>query len=163
MTLYLSQGKLFLLLFFSFVIGFLLSFVYDFLRFFRKGRLYKGWKGYLFISLEDVLFFSFGGVVFSILFYVTNYGKVRPSAFFLGLLGFLFCRSTLSPLTAKVLGGAALLVMKAWKAITAALVKCFLPLGRSIKKRLYKERKCRKPKRDRGIRPKRNRKRIKES
>lgn len=107
MTLYLSQKKLFLLLLLALAIGFSLSFVYDGLRLFRtlrqpKTRLFR-FVNAVWISLEDFLFFTFAGAVMSILFYVTNSGKVRPSAFLMAILGFWLFRVTLSKLTYPLL------------------------------------------------------------
>lgn len=107
MTLYLSQKKLFVLLVSAFVIGFCLSFLYDGIRLLRTLRKPKN-KGLRFlnavvISLEDFLFFTFGGAVMSILFYVTNSGKVRPMAFVMAILGFVFFRVTLSRVTYPLL------------------------------------------------------------
>ena len=100
MMLYLSQKRLLILLLSAWVLGFLLAVLYDFFRLFRrhrrpKKRLGKFLDGLL-ISLEDFLFFVFCGIVASILFYVTNSGKVRFSAFVVGGFGFAFCRVTLS-------------------------------------------------------------------
>lgn len=103
MTLYLSQKKLFVLLISALLIGFCLSFVYDGFRLLRtlrypKRRAFRVLNGIL-ISLEDFLFFTFGGAVLSILFYVTNSGKVRPSAFVMAIVGFWLFRVTLSRVT----------------------------------------------------------------
>ena len=103
MTLYLSQKKLLVLLLSALAIGFCLSFVYDGFRLLRtlrqpKRRVFRVLNGVL-ISLEDFLFFTFGGAVFSILFYVTNSGKVRPSAFVMAIVGFWLFRVTLSRVT----------------------------------------------------------------
>ena len=107
MTLYLSQKKLLLLLLSAFAIGFTLSFLYDgirLLRTFRKPRakLFRFLNACV-VSLEDFLFFTFAGAVMSILFYVTNSGKVRPMAFVMAILGFWLFRATLSKVTYPLL------------------------------------------------------------
>lgn len=102
MTLYLSQKKLLLLLLWSFALGFLLALLYDLFRLSRRHRRpkKKGGRllGFLLVTIEDFLFFVFCGVVASILFFVINNGRVRPSAFLAGALGFALCRMTLSRL-----------------------------------------------------------------
>ena len=103
MTLYLSQKRLLLLLVFALVIGFCLGFLYDGIRLLRslrkpRKKLFR-FLNVCVISLEDFLFFTFGGVVMSILFYVINSGKVRPSAFVTAVFGFWLFRVTLSRLT----------------------------------------------------------------
>ena len=107
MTLYLSQKKLLLLLVFALVIGFCLGFLYDGIRLLRSLRKPEK-KTFRFlnaclISLEDFLFFVFGGVVMSILFYVMNSGKVRPLAFVMAVLGFSLFRRTLGKVTFPLL------------------------------------------------------------
>ena len=107
MTLYLSQKKLLILLISAFVIGFALAFVFDGIRLLRTLRK-PNKKVFRFlnaccISLEDFLFFTFSGAVMSILFYVTNSGKVRPSAFVMAILGFCLFRVTLSRVTYPLL------------------------------------------------------------
>lgn len=107
MTLYLSQKKLLILLLSAFAAGFLLAALYDLFRLLRYGqnpdrKIFKALY-LLRVSLEDFLFFVFCGVVFAILFFVTNSGKVRPSAFLMALFGFLFFRLTLSRLTFPLL------------------------------------------------------------
>lgn len=107
MTLYLSQKKLFVLLLSALFVGFALGFLYDGLRLFRtfrkpKTRVFRFLNACV-ISLEDFLFFTFGGAVMSIVFYVTNSGKVRPFAFVMAILGFLFFRLTLSRVTYPLL------------------------------------------------------------
>lgn len=107
MTLYLSQKKLLLLLVFAFVIGFVLAFLYDGIRLFRslrkpRKKLFRFLNACV-IALEDFLFFVFGGAVMSILFYVMNSGKVRPSAFVMALLGFWLFRATLGKVTFPLL------------------------------------------------------------
>lgn len=107
MTLYLSQKKLLLLLLSALVIGFLLSFLYDGIRLLREWRKPKK-KFFRFlnacvISLEDFCFFTFVGAVMSILFYATNSGKVRPSAFLMAILGFWLFRTTLGKVTYPLL------------------------------------------------------------
>ena len=103
MSLYLSQKKLFILLLSAFLIGFFLCLLYDGIRLLRLARKPKRkaalvWHWVL-VSWEDLLFFLFCGITFSILFFVANSGKVRPSAFVMAFLGFLFCRMTLSGVT----------------------------------------------------------------
>ena len=107
MTLYLSQKKLFVLLLTAFFVGFALGFLYDGIRLFRtlrkpKTRVFRFLNACV-ISLEDFLFFTFGGAVMSIVFYVTNSGKVRPFAFVMAILGFLFFRLTISRVTYPLL------------------------------------------------------------
>lgn len=100
MTLYLSQKKLLILLLSAFAIGFFLAFVYDGIRLLRTLRQPKKkafrFVNALLVSLEDFVFFTFCGAVMSILFYITNSGKVRPSAFVMAVLGFCLFRVTLS-------------------------------------------------------------------
>jgi len=107
MTLYLSQKKLFVLIVSAFFVGFALGFLYDGVRLFRTLRKPKS-KVFRFlnacvISLEDFLFFTFGGIVMSIVFYVTNSGKVRPMAFVMAIVGFWLFRVTLSRMTYPLL------------------------------------------------------------
>lgn len=100
MSLYLSQKQLLILLLSSFAIGFLLALLYDGLRIFRALRTPQSRFGrvlhIILVSVEDLLFFLFCGVVFAILFFVTNSGEVRPFGFVMAFLGFLFCRLSLS-------------------------------------------------------------------
>lgn len=100
MTLALSQTRLLALLTTAFALGVAASCLYDFFRFLRlhrhprtrSGRFAAG----LLMSVEDLLFFAFAGLVFSVLFFVENDGKVRPSAFLMALWGFLTGRRLLS-------------------------------------------------------------------
>ena len=131
MTLYLSQKKLLVLLLWAFALGFLLALVYDLLRLFRvKKRLSRKWLAFLhalWVSVSDFVFFLFGGIAMAILFFVKNYGKVRPSAFLMAVLGFLFCRVTLSKVTYPLLVRA-----QAWLGRWLGfLAKCllFAPIG----------------------------------
>ena len=107
MTLYLSQKKLFVLLVLALVIGFVLAFLYDGIRVLRTLRKPRS-KQFRFlnavlISIEDFIFFTFVGAVMSILFYVTNSGKVRLFAFVMAILGFWLFRVTLSKVTYPLL------------------------------------------------------------
>ena len=105
MTLYLSQTRLLALLATAFALGFAGSLVYDFFRFLRLHRHPKGKFGRfgakLWQGAEDFLFFFFSGIVFSVLFFVENDGKVRPAAFVMAALGFLTAKRLLSRFVVK--------------------------------------------------------------
>lgn len=103
MSLTLSFERILTLYLTAFLCGFALGMVYDLMKSF--GELLRSVRAIdaLLAFFRDILFFVLAAFVFSVVFFVYTYGRVRLFALFMGMLGFVFYRSSLSRLITRLM------------------------------------------------------------
>ncbi len=148
---YLDQSSFFLLILWSFIIGFLLGAVYDIFRIRRIAFLpkqenetkaepadkqkragnVKGKIDCLLIFLEDIFFFTFAAVLMVLLMYKLNGGRVRIFTLIPLVLGFFVYRITVGKLVIRC---AEIIIGFIYKLVRRIISVTVTPVIRLIKK-----------------------------